>query len=120
MKYKLLLTILFSLSLTGCTLGTTTSPKINQENQNTNSTSNANETVNQKPSGNSLDLSGQNLTKIPDYVFKQTNLEELNISNNNLTGAIQAEIRQLTKLKILNASNNQMTEIGRASCRERV
>ncbi|MCX6739794.1 MAG: leucine-rich repeat domain-containing protein [Candidatus Parcubacteria bacterium] len=68
---------------------------------------------------NKLDLSNQNLTKVPDYVFKMTNLEELNISNNLLTGAIQSQIGQLKKLKILNASNNQMTgvpaEIGQLS-----
>ena len=58
-----------------------------------------------------LDLSNQMLAKIPDYVFKQNNLEELNISNNSLTGSIQAEIRFLTKLTILNASNNLMTGI---------
>lgn len=68
---------------------------------------------------NKLDLSNQNLTKVPDYVFKMNNLEELNISNNQLTGAIQAEIRQLKNLKVLNASNNQMTgvpaEVGQLS-----
>ncbi len=59
----------------------------------------------------SLDLSSQNLTKVPDYVFKMTNLEELNISNNKITGAIQSQINQLKKLKVLNASNNLMTGV---------
>jgi len=58
-----------------------------------------------------LDLSNRGLEKIPAYVFNQTNLEELNVSNNNLTGAIQAEIRNLKNLRILKASNNQMTGI---------
>lgn len=62
-------------------------------------------------SGNKLDVSGQNLKKIPESVFAKTNLEELNVSNNLLTGAIQAEIRHLQNLKILNASNNQMTGV---------
>lgn len=66
-----------------------------------------------------LDLSGQGLSQIPEYVFNQTNLEELNVSNNNLTGAIQSQIGQLKNLKILNASNNKMTgvpaEVGQLS-----
>lgn len=56
-----------------------------------------------------LDLSNDGITKIPEYVFGETNLEELNVANNQITGAIQAEIRHLQKLKILNLSNNQMT-----------
>lgn len=58
-----------------------------------------------------LDLSNQQLEKIPSSVFEQTNLEELDISGNSISGSIQAEIRQLTKLKILNASNNLMTGV---------
>lgn len=44
-------------------------------------------------------------------VFSNTNTEELNISNNSLTGSIQSQIGQLTKLKILNAGKNQMTGV---------
>ncbi len=58
-----------------------------------------------------LDLSYQSLTKIPDSVFNQTDLEELDVSNNQLTGAIQAEIRHLQNLQILDASNNEMTGV---------
>ena len=60
---------------------------------------------------NKLDLSNQNLTKVPENIFNQTNLEELNLSNNQLTGAIQSQIGQLKNLKVLNASNNQMTGV---------
>jgi Leucine-rich repeat (LRR) protein len=60
---------------------------------------------------NSLDLSNQNLNKIPDDVFNKTNLEKLDVSNNSLTGAIQSQIGQLQKLRILNASNNNMTGV---------
>lgn len=56
-----------------------------------------------------LDLSGRGLTAIPSDVFSKTALEELNLSNNRLTGAPQAEIRHLQKLKTLNLSNNQLT-----------
>ncbi len=70
-------------------------------------------------SNNKLDLSNQNLSKVPDHVFNMTNLEELNISNNKITGAIQSQINQLKNLKVLNAGNNQMTgvpaEVGQLS-----
>ena len=58
-----------------------------------------------------LDLSNQELTNIPISVFNQTNLEELNVSHNSLTGAIQSQIGQLKNLKILNASYNKMTGV---------
>lgn len=70
------------------------------------------DTTNTVLPGNSvLNLSNQGLTKIPSSVFSQTNLEELNVSHNQLTGAIQAEIRHLSSLKVLNASYNQMTGV---------
>ncbi len=69
--------------------------------------------------GKILNLSNQDLSKIPEYVFSETILEELNVSNNNLTGAIQSQIGQLKNLKVLNASNNNMTgvpaEVGQLS-----
>lgn len=61
--------------------------------------------------GTTLDLSNQGLSKIPQEIFSKTQLEVLNVSHNNLTGAIQAEIRNLQNLKTLNASNNQMTGV---------
>lgn len=64
-----------------------------------------------KESTKGLDLSGQGLDKLPASVLTQTNLEELNISHNRLTGALPAEIRQLKKLKILDMSYNDMTGI---------
>ena len=60
-------------------------PIINQANNNLNIN-------NLLPSGKILDLSNQGLKSIPSSVFSQTGLEELDISNNLLTGAIQAEI----------------------------
>ena len=79
--------------------------------------SNSNTTPNQdsrpqvKQSGKALDLSGTGLEKVSQDVFAMTNLEELNVSNNNLTGALPAEIRRLQKLRILNAGNNKMTGV---------
>lgn len=63
------------------------------------------------PSNTILDLSNQGLTKVPDNVFSMTNLQELNISDNQITGAIQAEIGHLKNLKVLIASNNLMTGV---------
>jgi len=58
---------------------------------------------------NILDLSGQNLKRVPNEVFEKTNLEELDLSDNEIEGAIQAEVRHLTKLRVLDLSNNKMT-----------
>jgi len=62
-------------------------------------------------SKNVLNLSNQQLTKVPESVYNQTNLEELNVSNNQLTGALASQIGQLKNLRILNMSNNQLTGV---------
>jgi Leucine-rich repeat (LRR) protein len=58
-----------------------------------------------------LDLSYQDLEKLPEYVLTKINLEELDISNNNISGALPAKIRHLQNLRVLNASNNKMTGV---------
>lgn len=67
----------------------------------------------------SLDLSNRGLTKVPEYVFERTDLESLDLSDNSLEGALQAEIRHLGKLRSLDLSNNRFTgvpaEIGQLS-----
>lgn len=60
---------------------------------------------------NALDLSNQGLEKLPAYVLKISSLEELNISNNKIGGALPAEIHDLKKLRVLDASNNLMTGV---------
>lgn len=69
--------------------------------------------------GKSLDLSSQKLTKTPEYVFNETSLESLNLSNNLLEGSLQSQIGNLKNLKSLDLSNNKFTgvpaEIGRLS-----
>ncbi len=70
-------------------------------------------------SRNVLDLSNKNLTQVSQDVFKKTNLTELNLSHNRLTGAIPAEIRMLSQLEALDLSDNMMTglpaEVGQLS-----
>ena len=51
------------------------------------------------------------LKKVPENVFGQTGLKELDLSSNQLAGAIQAEIRHLQSLRVLNTSNNLMTGV---------
>ncbi|MBT4277434.1 hypothetical protein HOD96_01670 [Candidatus Falkowbacteria bacterium] len=114
MKKTFFLTIVISLLLSGCTLSVEQeSVNVDKENIINNEPVPGNEQPLEKKTQtkDSLNLSNQNLQKIPEYVFGRTNLEELNVSGNKLTGAIQAEIRHLQKLKILNASNNFMTGV---------
>jgi len=111
MKY-LLLVLMLSLSATGCSIENTSSQNSNVGSNDIGFKSNiSNKDV--------LDLSGQGLSQVDQSVFKKTNLRELNVSNNNLTGALPGEIRHLQKLEVLDASDNKMTgvpaEIGQLS-----
>lgn len=67
----------------------------------------------------SLDLSGKGLAHVPESVFAMTDLEVLDFSHNELTGALPGEIRLLQSLQSLDVSGNQMTgvpaEIGQLS-----
>lgn len=58
----------------------------------------------------SINLHGENLTAIPDIIFRCKNLRKLNLSNNQLT-AIPRDITNLKKLKVLNLSYNKLTQI---------
>ncbi len=61
--------------------------------------------------GPKINLSNQGLTKAPEYIFSQSNLEELDLSYNSIGGALQSQIRNLKKLKVLNLSNNKFTGV---------
>jgi internalin A len=57
-----------------------------------------------------LDLSGKNLTEIPEAIAKLTNLTQLYLYNNQITQIPEA-IAKLTNLTQLDLSGNQITEI---------
>lgn len=57
-----------------------------------------------------LNLSGQNLTEIPAYVFEYTNLTKLVLSRNSIN-KIPKEIAKLKKLEVLDLTYNNLTEI---------
>lgn len=61
--------------------------------------------------GNRLDLSGRGLERVPSDVFDHVGLEELDLSDNRLSGALPAEIRLLRNLRALDASGNRMTGV---------
>ncbi len=58
-----------------------------------------------------VDRSDQNLISFPQDLLSQTTIEELDISSNQMSGALPAEIRHLQQLRVLNASNNRFTGI---------
>lgn len=80
---------------------------------NTSQTSKNTEAQNTAPTsgGKTLDFSNQDLTQLNKDILDDGKVTTLNVSNNDLTGALPAEIRKLTNLQILDASNNKMTGI---------
>jgi len=64
-------------------------------------------------------LADSGLEKVPTSLFNDTSITELDLSGNNLTGALPSEIQKLSKLEILDASDNNLTgipaEIGQLS-----
>ena len=66
-----------------------------------------------------LDMSGWGVDEVPMKTFEHTELVVLNLSNNNLTGALQSQVQNLQNLEWLDLSHNQFTgvpaEIGQLS-----
>lgn len=71
------------------------------------------------PALTALDRSGRNLREMPKDIFGMTQLQKIDLSHNQITGALPAEIRHLKNLEVLNISNNEMTglpaELGQLS-----
>lgn len=63
--------------------------------------------TNTEVAGATLDLSGQQLTSLPESVLGRTDLKVLNVSNNQLT-SLPAGISKLTNLEVLNVENNRL------------
>jgi len=57
-----------------------------------------------------LDITGKKLEKIPENIFMLKNLEELNVSNNELRN-ITPFVKKLNKLKKLNFTKNLLTKL---------
>lgn len=59
------------------------------------------------PESKKVDLSGQQLTTIPDSILNQADITELNLSNNQIA-TLPAGIAKLTNLEVLNIENNRL------------
>lgn len=66
------------------------------------------DTSGSKNSDSVLDLSGKQLTLLPESVLEQSNLVSLNVSNNQLS-SLPAGIKNLENLETLNVENNRLT-----------
>ncbi len=66
-----------------------------------------------------LDFSRQGLREVPPEFFERTDVQKLDLSYNNLSGALPAEVRHFQELIILHLSDNDFTgvpaEIGQLS-----
>jgi Leucine-rich repeat (LRR) protein len=69
--------------------------------------------------GDSLDLSGRGYTSVPEGTFRETEIERLDLSRNELSGALPGEVRFMASLISLDLSDNNFTgvpaEIGQLS-----
>ncbi|MCW1907716.1 MAG: hypothetical protein KIH63_000045 [Candidatus Saccharibacteria bacterium] len=87
---------------------------------NTSNTQSSESTPSSKTSsGKTVDLSNKGLKQVASSVFEDTQTGALDVSNNQLTGALPGELRKLRNLEVLDASDNNLTgipaEIGQLS-----
>jgi|GEM_PF-1288673 len=59
--------------------------------------------------GTILDLAGSGLSGVPLVIFDRADLRELDLSGNELDGALPAEVKQLQELRVLSIANNSFT-----------
>jgi Leucine-rich repeat (LRR) protein len=90
------------------------------DNSNTTSQNSSNNSESQTISdGETINLSNRGLSEVPKDILDDPSVKKLDVSGNNLTGALPAEIRMLSNLEILDASDNNLTgipaEIGQLS-----
>ncbi len=78
-----------------------TKPPTQNEKENTSSPTGERET---------LDLTGQQLTALPESAFSNPDVTTLNLSNNQLT-SLPADIAKLSNLEILNVENNRLESL---------
>ncbi|MFM2374564.1 MAG: leucine rich repeat containing 40 [Candidatus Parcubacteria bacterium] len=64
-----------------------------------------------KIEGTVVNLSGRNLTKVAGDIFAIQGVTTLDVSNNNLEGALPGEIRLLSNLRVLDLSDNKFTGV---------
>lgn len=114
MKNFLIAILVVAVGALGFLLYNKTSSDDNSKSDNTTSTE-----TNKSTSGKTINLSSQGLNEVSKSILDDSKVTTFDVSNNNLTGALPAEIRKLTNLEVLNASNNKMTgipaEIGQLS-----
>ena len=58
-----------------------------------------------------LDLSGREYTRVPMEIFDNYEISILDLSDNEFTGALPAEVRSLQKLRVLDLSDNEFTGV---------
>ena len=99
--------VLSSLLLSGCVYNTSkpTTPAVSPSEQQPTTQ----DKVNDKDT--ILFLDNRGLTSVPSDIFDNTAIEVLDLSHNDLTGSLPAEIRHLSRLKTLDISYNSMTGI---------
>ncbi|MFA6394131.1 MAG: leucine-rich repeat domain-containing protein [Patescibacteria group bacterium] len=64
-----------------------------------------------RPGVKKLILSNNRIKSLPSEIGELTDIEELYLDGNELTGALPGEIRKMSELKILDAHNNGLTGI---------